>query len=167
MVDYVASHGSEYTDAIADIAANKGAIETLNGDSSTVGSVAKSVKDAVDPVATRVTTLEGKVTDAKIAEWDSAKESINNEVEAGVASLDYTDAAVDDKFVTAVNQTDGVIAVTRGALPKATAAKLGLVKPDNSTLQIDASGVMSIKAVNVQTLYVAEGDTLVLNGGNA
>lgn len=167
LVDYVAAHGNEYTDAIADIAANKGAIQTLNGDSSTVGSVAKSVKDAVDPVATRVTTLEGKVTDAKIAEWDSAKDSIDSAVEAGVASLDYTDTAVADQFVTAVNQTDGVIAVTRGALPKATAAKLGLVKPDDSTLQVDASGVMSIKAVNVQTLYVAEGDTLVLNGGNA
>lgn len=167
LVDYVAAHGNEYTDAIADIAANKGAIQTLNGDSSTVGSVAKSVKDAVDPVATRVSTLEGKVTDAKIAEWDSAKDSIDSAVEAGVASLDYTDTAVADQFVTAVNQTDGVIAVTRGALPKATAAKLGLVKPDDSTLQVDASGVMSIKAVNVQTLYVAEGDTLVLNGGNA
>lgn len=165
--DYITNHGSEASGMVSDIAANKGAIETLNGDSSTVGSVAKSVKDAVDPVATRVTTLEGKVTDAKIAEWDSAKESIDNAVEAGVASLDYTDTAVEDNFVTAVNQTDGVIAVTRGALPKATAAKLGLVKPDDSTLQVDANGVMSIKAVNVQTLYIAEGDTLVLNGGNA
>lgn len=167
LVDYVADHGSEYTDAIADIAANKGAIETLNGDSSTVGSVAKSVKDAVDPVATRVTTLEGKVTDAKIAEWDSAKESIDNAVEAGVASLDYTDTAVEDQFVTKVDQTDGVIAVTRGALPKATASKHGLVKADETSLQVDASGVMSIKAVNVQTIYVADGDEIVLNGGNA
>lgn len=29
LVDYVAAHGSEYTDAIADIAANKSAINTL------------------------------------------------------------------------------------------------------------------------------------------
>lgn len=45
LVDYVAAHGSEYTDAIADIAVNKSAIETLNGTGA--GSVKKTVDDAI------------------------------------------------------------------------------------------------------------------------
>ena len=46
LVDYVAAHGSEYTAAIADIAANKSAIGTLNGTGA--GSVSKAVNDAID-----------------------------------------------------------------------------------------------------------------------
>lgn len=46
LVDYVAAHGNEYTAAIADIAANKSAIGTLNGTGA--GSVSKAVKDAID-----------------------------------------------------------------------------------------------------------------------
>lgn len=46
LVDYVATHGSEYTAAIGDIAANKSAIDTLNGTGA--GSVSKTVNDAID-----------------------------------------------------------------------------------------------------------------------
>lgn len=46
LVDYVAAHGNEYTAAIADIAANKSAIDTLNGTGA--GSVSKAVNDAID-----------------------------------------------------------------------------------------------------------------------
>lgn len=46
LVDYVAAHGNEYTAAIADIATNKSAIDTLNGTGA--GSVSKAVKDAID-----------------------------------------------------------------------------------------------------------------------
>lgn len=45
LVDYVATHGSEYTAAIGDIAANKSAIDTLNGTGA--GSVSKTVNDAI------------------------------------------------------------------------------------------------------------------------
>ena len=45
LVDYVAAHGSEYTAAIGDIAANKSAIDTLNGTGA--GSVSKTVNDAI------------------------------------------------------------------------------------------------------------------------
>lgn len=46
LVDYVAAHGSEYTAAIADIATNKSAIDTLNGTGA--GSVSKTVNDAIN-----------------------------------------------------------------------------------------------------------------------
>lgn len=46
LVDYVATHGSEYTAAIGDIANNKSAIATLNGTGA--GSVSKTVTDAIN-----------------------------------------------------------------------------------------------------------------------
>lgn len=52
---------TEHTNSIA---ANKTAIDTLNGTAETEGSVAKSVKDAVDPVIARLTTIEGSAIKA-------------------------------------------------------------------------------------------------------
>lgn len=62
--------------AIAQTAANKTAIATLNGADTVNGSVAKKIKDAI-------------------------------------GALDVTDTAVDNKFVTAVSETDGKIKVSR------------------------------------------------------
>lgn len=52
-------------------------------------------------------------------------------------------------------------------LPIATAASLGLVKVDNTSIEINAEGTIGVKALNVNKLFIAEGDTLVLDGGNS
>lgn len=65
--------------------------------------------------------------------------TIDEAVEANTATLDVTDTAVDGQYVSAVSQKDGKIAVTRAEFPN----------------------------VNVNKLFIAEGDTLVLNGGTA
>lgn len=65
--------------------------------------------------------------------------TIDEAVEANTATLDVTDTAADGKYVSAVSQKDGKIAVTRAEFPN----------------------------VNVNKLFIAEGDTLVLNGGTA
>ena len=88
LVDYVAAHGSEYTDAIADIAANKSAIATLNGDGA--GSVDKKVADAIAAInkyvekngtdrlitAAEGTKLEGIAEGAQVNVIESIK--VNN-----------------------------------------------------------------------------------------
>lgn len=55
LVDYVAGAkgGDKLADAIAQIAENKGKIETLNGDADAAGSVARSIKDAIDTEVAR------------------------------------------------------------------------------------------------------------------
>lgn len=68
------------TALIADVAANKTAIETLNGADTVTGSVANSIKTAI-------------------------------------SALDVTDAAVEGEYVSSVSEVDGVISVTRAALP--------------------------------------------------
>lgn len=196
LVDYVAAHGSEYTDAIADIATNKSAIETLNGNSSTVGSVDKKIADAiagenlsqyaknadlnaakediarntnsitelngdtsvngsvaskvkaaVDPVIVRVSALEGKVTDTKIAQWDAAQENIIESVKVNGTALTIGE----DKSVN---------------ISVASASTFGVAKVDNTSIESN-NGVLGVKAVGVSKLFVEEGTELILFGGNA
>ena len=144
---WISTHSDSAVTMDNSIKANAAAIEKLNGDASTTGSVAKAVKDGVTPVANRVTAIENKVTDEKVSKWDTAQANKIESIKVGDTALTIGE----DKSV---------------ALPAATAAALGLVKVDGTSIE-SKNGVIGVKAVNVSTLYVADGDELVLNGGNA
>ena len=144
---WISTHSDSAVAMDNSIKANTAAIEKLNGDASTTGSVAKAVSDGVTPVANRVTAIENKVTDDKVAKWDTAQANKIESIKVGDTALTIGE----DKSVT---------------LPAATAAALGLVKVDGTSIE-SKNGVIGVKAVNVSTLYVADGDELVLNGGNA
>lgn len=144
---WISTHSDSAVTMDNSIKANTAAIEKLNGADTVTGSVAKAVKDGVTPVANRVTAIENKVTDNKIAKWDAAQANKIESIKVGDTALTIGE----DKSV---------------ALPAATAAALGLVKVDGTSIE-SKNGVIGVKAVNVSTLYVADGDELVLNGGNA
>lgn len=79
LVDYAASHSSEYSELAGEVQKNTTAIATLNGDATKAGSVAKAIKDAINAenlsqyakgadlttLTTRVSTAEGKITTAE------------------------------------------------------------------------------------------------------
>ena len=144
---WISTHSDSAVTMDNSIKANAAAIEKLNGDASTTGSVAKAVSDGVTPVANRVTAIENKVTDDKIAKWDKGQANKIESIKVGDTALTIGE----DKSV---------------ALPAATAAALGLVKVDGTSIESN-NGVIGVKAVNINTLYVADGDELILNGGNA
>lgn len=144
---WISTHSDSAVTMDNSIKANTAAIEKLNGADTVTGSVAKAVKDGVTPVANRVTAIENKVTDQKVAKWDAAQANKIESIKVGDTALTIGE----DKSV---------------ALPAATAAALGLVKVDGTSIE-SKNGVIGVKAVNVSTLYVADGDELVLNGGNA
>lgn len=144
---WISTHSDSAVAMDNSIKANTAAITKLNGDASTTGSVAKAVSDGVTPVANRVTAIENKVTDNKIAQWDAAQANKIESIKVGDTALTIGE----DKSV---------------ALPTATAAALGLVKVDGTSIESN-NGVIGVKAINVSTLYVADGDELILNGGNA
>lgn len=144
---WISDHSDSAVTMDNSIKANAAAIEKLNGADTVAGSVAKAVKDGVTPVANRVTAIENKVTDDKVAQWDAAQANKIESIKVGDTALTIGE----DKSV---------------ALPAATAAALGLVKVDGTSIE-SKNGVIGVKAVNVSTLYVADGDELVLNGGNA
>ena len=147
IASWISEHDADVITMNNSIKSNTDAITKLNGDASTTGSVAKAVSDGVTPVANRVTAIENKVTDDKVAKWDTAQANKIESIKVGDTALTIGE----DKSV---------------ALPAATAAALGLVKVDGTSIE-SKNGVIGVKAVNVSTLYVADGDELVLNGGNA
>ena len=90
----------------------------------------------------------------------------DNESDIIVNSLDFTDTAVAGQYVDKVDQINGVIKPHRVDLPTATAAALGLVKVDDTSIAVNAAGVISVKAVSTDLLTQGT-DELILDGGHA
>lgn len=65
LIDYAASHGSDFTELVGEVGKNTNAIATLNGDANTVGSVDKKIADAANNYAT---ADQGKKADTAIQE---------------------------------------------------------------------------------------------------
>ena len=135
---WISNHSDSAVKMDNSIKANAAAIEKLNGADTVVGSVAKAVKDGVAPVSARVTAIEGKVTDAKIAQWDKGQANVIESIKVNNVAQ-----AVDGKAVNI-------------AVPVA----------DDTSIAITENKI-GIKAVDVQKLFVAEGDVLIIDGGKA
>lgn len=142
LVDYVAAHGSEYTDAIADIAANKSAIATLNGDGA--GSVDKKVADAIAAINKYV---EKNGTDRLITEAEGTKLS-------GIAEGAQVNVIESIKVNNVAQTADGK------------AVNVAVPVADDTSIAITENKI-GIKAVDVQKLFIAEGDVLIIDGGKA
>lgn len=142
LIDYAAAHQDEYSTLSGDVQKNTTAIATLNGDGA--GSVNKKVADAIAAIDKYV---EKHGTDRLITEAEGAKlEGIAEGAQVNVIeSIKVNDVAqtVDGKAVNiAVPVADDIsIAITEN--------KIG------------------IKAVDVQKLFIAEGDVLIIDGGKA
>lgn len=74
LIDYAAAHKNEYSTLSGDVQANKTAIDTLNGKDTDAGSVAKTVKDAVE---TAQATLQGNI-DKKVDKVEGKGLSTND-----------------------------------------------------------------------------------------
>jgi len=68
----------------------EGNITTLNANDTTVGSVAKSIKDAVDPVSTELSTVKVKTVENDLAIADIRRDqTLANQSEAKITTSDY------------------------------------------------------------------------------
>lgn len=78
--------------------------------------------DLADAVAkkhahTFVESELNKIADGDVAKWNAAEGNAKAYADEKIEALDYTDTAVDGEYVSAVNEVDGKISVTRKALP--------------------------------------------------
>ena len=115
---------------------NEAAIGVLNGDASTAGSVAKAIADALAAYSTteQMNTAINTAKEAAIKHADDLDKAMDERVdvlEAAIAAdgavdtkiknaidaLDVTDTAVAGKYVSAVNEVDGKVVITRADLP--------------------------------------------------
>ena len=106
----------------------------------------------------------------EIAAWIQAHPSDASDMNNKITALEgkaheHTNKAVLDG-ITSDKVASWDSALHAGDIPAATAAALGLVKVDDVSIEANA-GVIGIKAVNVQKLFVADGDEFILSGGQA
>lgn len=78
--------------------------------------------DLADAVAkkhahTFVESELNKIADGDVAKWNAAEGNAKSYADEKIAALDFTDTAVAGEYVSAVNEVDGKISVTRVALP--------------------------------------------------
>lgn len=100
------------------------------------------------------------------------KTETDQQITTKISSLDKGDSAVENQFVTAVSQTDGVISVTRAAITEAAIPTLSQSKISGLetalSAKIDASAVSQIgKTGNINDATQAEGDYLIINCGTS
>lgn len=124
LIDYAATHGSEFSTLAGTVQANTTAIATLNGTAEEAGSVAKAVKDAVDAEAAIARGAEKANADAikaiaddylkaadktelsnAIAAEKSRAEGVESNLEARLAAVegDYLKSADKTELQTAID----------------------------------------------------------------
>lgn len=164
LVDYVAAHGSEYTDAIADIAANKSAINALNGTGA--GSVSKAVNDAIDGlhIGDYAKSADVENTYVKKNGTDRLITAAEGTKLAGIAEGAQVNVIESIKL----NGTALSIDAKAVNIPLVTADTAGIVisSADENTVSY-ANGIGTVNSLNVNKLAQTEGDVLIIDGGKA
>lgn len=164
LVDYVAAHGSEYTDAIADITANKSAIDTLNGTGT--GSVSKAVSDAIDGlhIGDYAKSADVESTYVKKNGTDRLITAAEGTKLAGIAEGAQVNVIESIKL----NGTALSIDAKAVNIPLVTADTAGIVisSADENTISY-ANGIGTVNSLNVNKLAQTEGDVLIIDGGKA
>lgn len=164
LVDYAAAHGSEYTDAIADIAANKSAIDTLNGTGT--GSVSKAVNDAIDGlhIGDYAKSTDVESTYVKKNGTDRLITAAEGTKLAGIAEGAQVNVIESIKL----NGTALSIDAKAVNIPLVTADTAGIVisSADENTISY-ANGIGTVNSLNINKLAQTEGDVLIIDGGKA
>lgn len=142
LIDYAAAHQGEYSTLSGEVQTNTTAIETLNGDDA--GSVNQKVADAIAAIDKYV---EKNGTDRLITETEGTKL-------AGIAEGAQVNVIESIKVNDVAQTVDGK------------AVNIAVPVADDASIAITENKI-GIKAVDVQKLFIAEGDVLIIDGGNA
>lgn len=152
LLNYVSGVDGSKTlsEAIAQIAENKGKIETLNGSNTTTGSVAKQVKDAIESEVSRANAAYA--TTAQGAKADSAlqQSNITTGTANGTISVKGTDVAV--KGLGSAAYTASTDYATSAQGTKADSALQSILKGTDGTY---VTTTITPKSDNTQTIGVS------------
>lgn len=141
LIDYAATHSSEYSELAGVVQGHTTAINTLKGDADTAGSVAKAVKDAVDAEAAIARAAEAKnASDIKKISDDYLKAADKTELSGAIAAeksraegieggLDTRLAAVEGDYLKTVDKTElqgNINTLSQTVADNKTAAETGI-----------------------------------------
>lgn len=161
LVAYVAEHGSDVTQMLADIAQNSDdidSLETLVGDTAVSSQIAAAILDALK--------IDGEDKYALATELSA----LITRVAAAETAIAGMEAGAQVNVIEII-KLNGVAATITGKavdIPLATAQAAGLVKSSTAENHVAVAndGTMSINSVNINKLVQTDGDTLILDGGS-
>jgi len=167
----VVEYAKEVADAATGNAATVGAkVDTLIGDDANK-SVRTIANEELAAALIPENAQDSLDTLKEIADWIQSHPAEVTEMNSKITALEgkaheHANKTVLDG-ITADKVSKWDSALHDGDIPAATAAALGLVKVDNTSIEASADGTIGVKAVDVQKLFVAEGDEFILDGGKA
>lgn len=176
LIEYVTG-GSAPEDAIqVNVASDTHKVTASVKDGSiALGKLAAGVQTKINQAHEHANKAElDKIKAGDVDLWDAEKGAMAKAT-ANAAAIEALEAVKPAEAGAQVNKIESIKVGTEAlpissksvTLPIATAASLGLVKVDNTSIEVNDEGTIGVKALNVNKLFIAEGDTLVLDGGNS
>jgi len=101
--------------------------------------------------------IDYETFDENVPTGDAVEAVVADKIAGAINTLDYDDTAVSGQFVTEVDEADGVISVTRAALPVASTEVPGIVQLSNATNSDNTSMAATPNAVKA-AIAAAGGD---------
>lgn len=172
LVQYAASHDSEYTTLAGNVQSNTNAITTLNGTAEQAGSVAKAVKDAVDAEAAIARAAEKANADAiKGIKDDYLTSTDKNEVLGAVnteknraegveSGLDTRLTAVEGDYLKGADKTalqNSINTLSQTVTDNSTAATTGINEAKAAAKAADDKAAANAEAIAAMDMGKVEG----------
>lgn len=126
-------------------------------DYATTASVTSAISEAQQTLEAQIATKVDKAAGSRLmTETEGTKLA---GISAGAQANVIESITVNGEAVTPSGKTVN--------LPLATAAKVGMAKPDGTSIEVNAAGAFSVKAVDLMKINQAEGNVLILNCGTS
>ncbi len=176
LIEYVTSGSTEEDSVQVAVSTDHKVTASIKDGSIALGKLAAAVQTKINQAHEHANKTElDKIQTGDVALWNAekgamAKATANAAAIAELEAVKPAEAGAQVNVIEAIKigatalEVDASKAVT---LPAATAEALGLVKVDNASIAVNAEGMISVKAVNVNQLTQTAGEELILNGGKA
>lgn len=175
LIEYVTSGSTEEDSVQVAVSADHRVTASIKDGSIALGKLAAAVQTEIGKAHEHANKAElDKIKAGDVALWDAEKGAMAKAT-TNAAAIEALEAVKPAEAGAQVNKIESIKVGTKAlpissksvTLPIATAASLGLVKVDNTSIEINAEGTIGVKALNVNKLFIADGDTLILNGGDS
>lgn len=175
LIEYVTSGSTEEDSVQVAVSDDHKITASIKDGSIALGKLTTAVQTEINKAHEHANKAElDKIKAGDVALWDAEKGAMAKAT-ANAAAIEALEAVKPAEAGAQVNKIESIkvgdkalpISSKSVTLPIATAASLGLVKVDNTSIEVNAEGTIGVKALNVNKLFIAEGDTLVLDGGNS
>ena len=175
LIEYVTGGSAEEDSVQVAVSDDHKVTASIKDGSIALGKLATTVQTQINKAHEHANKDElDQIKAGDVALWNAEKGAMAKAT-ANATAIEALEAVKPAEAGAQVNKIESIKVGTEAlpissksvTLPIATAASLGLVKVDNTSIEVDAEGTIGVKALNVNKLFIAEGDTLILNGGDS